>query len=538
MLPEKKHPSALKELLGELNVSVHNVLRARARRSPDVMFARHCDRTWSFSKALDCSSRFAGFIRHVLPKTAQPRVSSFLSNRPEALWGWFGANIAGGIFVAINGEHRGPVLADQLARSGAHILVTEQDMAQHIPSLTESDITHVVFVDEPTISDKAILDQWKDVVVYRLTDVLKFQPIAFDSGSATDPASLLFTSGTTGRSKACLVPHAQLCRGADTVVKAMNLRQSDVFHNWLPLAHIASQQHMVMTALISGASLTFFPRFSLSKFWSEVRSVNATIFSGQGTIGQLLLAQPIQHGDQQNSLRAGVLSAIPDEQRLEFERRFSVEVYDFYGMTEAEPITVAGPGHSRPRGSVGRASGDFELAIVNEEFETVDSGTPGHIVVRPRVPGVMMVGYEGDKDTNAASFNNAWFRTKDLGYLDEDGYLYFVEREKHAIRRGGENISSLEVEKVILSHPDITLCAVVGVESELLGQEVKAVIVSAPGKSISERGVHEWCKNKMATFMIPRYIEIRQNLPYTGFGKLEHDKLRGQVNAVWDAKEK
>ena len=529
-MPKRSGIQSLYSLVNADSASVPEVLRARAELTPDATFLWHEHRCWSFAEALELSRRFAGFLNEIEPDAKDLRVASFLPNRPEAIWSWFGCNLLDGVFVSINRDHRGSVLKDQLVRSGARILLAERGVDDAASLFQDTSIRHVVYVDSATDSSDA-----STIRAYDLEEALGAPSTESVTPRPDSAASLVFTSGTTGRSKACLIPHNQLCRGAGQVVDAMHLRPDDVVHDWLPLAHIASQIHMAMAALVSGARLAKFPRFSRSRFWDQVRTVGATVFSGQGTIGQMLLSEPERDDDCENSLRLGVLSAIPRLQRLQFERRFGVRVFDFYGMTEAEPVTVALPGPDRPPGCVGRATNDFEVAIFDELDRPVPPGTTGLIVLRPRVPSVMMVGYEGNDGIVAKPLHDSWFHTRDLGYLDDEGSLFFVEREKHSIRRGGENVSSGEVEAILLEHPDVVHCAVVGVDSALFGQEIKGVIVKRSDSDLSFESLHEWCKDKMATFMTPRYLEFRDRIPYTSFGKPEYDKLRVPVGPVWDA---
>jgi carnitine-CoA ligase len=520
----------LRELVGEERATVPQLLSARVRRTPDAPFVLHRSRAWTYAAGWRESLRFTGFLEGRL--AGSDRIASYLPNTPETLWTWFGSLASGRTHVSINRPHKGPVLTDMLARSRASLLVTDAAAWPLLPPLRELGFAQVLFVDEvPDAADSAGVDVWTWQHVARSAEGVcrAVDPAA--------PATVIFTSGTTGRSKAVRLPHNMYCRGSAHVADAFGFRPDDVFHAWLPLAHIAGQLHVTMSAVVAGASLALFETFSRSRFWEEVAETRATIFGGLSNLLAMLMMDPERAEDSQSSLRLGMIGNPTPSLQAAFERRFGVTILDTYGMTECEPLTLP-VAAGQPPGSCGQPAPDFELAIYEAQDRPVPPGAVGRIVMRPRVPDVMMQAYEGDEEATVAVWRNLWFHTQDLGRTDAEGFVYFVERLKDSIRRGGENISPAEVEQTLLTHPDVEACAVVGVPDPLVGEEVKAAIVLKLGAKVDASSIRAFASSRMASFMVPRYIEFLQALPLSEIGKVQREELRRLGAETWDAQVK
>ncbi len=520
-------PERLLALVGKGSATIGEVLAARVAATPQAPFIEHQTRRWTYAEAWVESRRFAGFLTtHGL---AGGRVATFLPKCPEALFAWFGASVTRGVYVALNRAHRGAVLRDLAERSGAGLLVTDQAGWEIIGPLLPAAIARVLFIDSLPEMLPAVLQ------AFTWQAIAESDPAVPLSSLPGDLATLLYTSGTTGRSKAVLLPHNMYCRGAANLVDCFGYRSDDRFHDWMPLSHIGGQLHVTMTAVVAGACLVQFPSFSRQSFWDEVRKSGATVFSGFASILSLLLEAPAGLDDRRHKLRVGLIGNMPAEILATFERRFGVTLLDTYGMSECEPLTLPRPG-AMPPGSCGRICPDFEVAILDENDQALPIGEAGRICVRPRVPDVMMRGYEGDAEATVAAWRNLWFHTTDRGRFDTDGFLYFVDRMKYSIRRGGENISASEVEKIFLEHPDIVACAAVGIEDRIMGEEVKLVAVRRAGATTSEAALYDYAGSRMASFMVPRYIELVESLPYTDVGKLKREELSRQGRPHWDAR--
>jgi crotonobetaine/carnitine-CoA ligase len=527
-MEDVRAPLSLHSLIGADAATVPDAFVARARASPDRTFLIFEDQRWTYLQALEHVRRWAGLLGPLMAPSR--RVASYITNQPAAMWPWLGTAWAGGVYVGLNRLHRGVVLEDMLRRSQATILVTESGAVDDLAAINLASLSTILFVD--SVPDRA--RRWPQRIVSP-RDV-EGAPLADRAPSKPgDVASVLYTSGTTGRSKAALIPHNQICRGAARLVDAFGYRPGDVFHNWLPLYHLGGQMHMSMTAIIADGTIALFPRFSLSHFWAEVAEVKATVICGFSAIVQFLWSLPPGPQDRDNTLRVGLISGIPQNIHRDFESRFGMRLFEEYGGTEASAVTAPDPAHPGPLGSCGRATPEFEIAIVDENDRIVPAGTMGEIVMRPRTPDVMFRGYEDDGQATVEAWRNLWFHWGDLGQMDEAGFLTYKGRLKHAIRRRGENISSYEVEQIFRTHPDVAEVAAIGVPSPMGEEDVKAVIVPKTGRHLDGPSLHRFASDRMARFMVPRYIEFRDALPYTNLGKLECEKLREPADGVWDA---
>ena len=418
-----------------------------------------------------------------------------------------------------------------LFRSG-RVLVTEAGAIDVLREIGRLPFETVVFIDSVPPGGEELAGEviaYVDAVrSHRLKNIATSRP--------TDLAGILYTSGSTGRSKAVLLPHNVYCRGAARVAAAWGWTAEDVFHAWLPLFHIAGQMHQTMSMIVVGGSIAQFQAFSRSRFWEQVHESGATIVCGLANVLHLWARTPASDRDRQTTLRSVISAAIPPDLHRQLEQRFGIRIMEQYGMTEGELLTLPhSPDEVAPLGSCGRAGPDFNLAILDGDDLPLPAGSPGEIAVRPKARGLMMLGYDGDESETVRAWRNLWFHTGDMGYLDPDGYLFYVDRRKHVIRRRSENISSFELERTLAGCPGIAECAAVGVPSPLGEEDVKVVVTLQEPGAVTAREIHDFCAAHMARFMVPRYIEIVPEMPRNHVGKIEKEKLRSLPTDVWDA---
>ncbi len=504
------------------------LLATRVETTPDAEFLVWDDDHLSYAEVWTKALQFAAAVGRCGPSR---RVATYLANCPWAVQAVFGTHAAGAVHVAINRQHRGSILRDMLGRSEASILVTDSDALAELV-LDGTAVQTVVTVDS------------LDAPAFRRTG-LRRMPISEFAGTELcdpvpvaplEPASVLYTSGTTGRSKAVLLPHTMLTQGARHVAEAGQFTSTDSLHLWAPLYHIAGQLDLMLPMVVAGGSVVLLPRFSLSNFWKEVERHRCTVFFGFPSTLQLLAktmpAEP-------TGLRVGVVGGIPPELRARFERQLGVRFVDAYGMTEAEPIAISGLGSDAPPSSCGRPTSDWSVSIVDDDDFPVPAGVRGQIVARPRRPGVMMLGYEHDEAATLAAFRDLWWHTGDEGYVDPDGYLFVTGRLSDAIRRRGENVSPRELEEIVCQHSGVTACVALGVDNAELGdQDVKIVVVPDPLYRLTPESLHGWCRERMSPFMVPRFIDMRDHLPLTETGKVQLEELRANGTDTWDSEEK
>ncbi|MCC5870748.1 MAG: AMP-binding protein [Gammaproteobacteria bacterium] len=522
----------LESLVARSRASTPEIFEARAAQTPGALFVMHEGRRWTYAEAWCAIGQYAALFTDLREKSGLERdgfrVASFLSNRPESLWCWFGAHASGHVYVSLNRSHKGELLADLLGRSGAKVLVTEVSALDALPDLNAVGIETLVLCDPA--------NGWRTdgVRVVASDDLVRRAPRYGPYPAPSDLATIMFTSGTTGRSKAVRIPHNMLCRGGARVAEAFDFRATDVVHLWMPLFHIAGQLHQTMAMVVVGGALALYPTFSASQFWDQVRDSGATVFGGLPNVINILWKQKQTPNDARTTLRIGLVGMIPSEIHRAFEQRFGVRLCDTYGMTEMEPLTLPVAGVEMPLNSCGRAGADFEVIIVDDEGLPVPCGENGEIVARPRVPDVMMQGYEGDDGATVALWRNLWWHTGDLGYRDENGFFYVLGRKKHMIRRRGENISAWELESIIVKHPAVDECVALGVPSPLGEEDVKVVLVLNPEAHLDRDEFCEFCVSHMASFMRPRFVEFRDVFPLNDVGKVDKLELVDPVGEQWD----
>jgi crotonobetaine/carnitine-CoA ligase len=506
----------------------------------------------------EVSSRFAnGLLRCGISKGT--KVAVMLSNCPEYLYCWFGLAKIGAVMVPVNTAHKGELLRYILDSSDSEAVVVDSEWLDRLHEI-ESELPKVrtIFVrkvaqaaslrtsrhgqvDLPQSASAGVpgasLESAAGKIPTRsLSELSKHspEPVSADV-SHSDPMTILFTSGTTGPSKGVVMSHNYYHYAARTISAGMEVEPNDVLYTCLPLFHVNAQVCTVLSAMIHGARVAMYEHFSASSFWDEVRSSKATMMLALGAMGNILYKAAPQLDDSDNDVRLAMV--VPPPEDLEgFERRFGLRVvYETFGLTEG---IVAPPRIFEPRrpGCCGKPGEAAEVSIVDEFDESLPPHVTGEIVMRPREPYAMMSGYYKMPEETLDAFRNLWFHTGDLGYMDEEGFLYFVGRKKEAIRRRGENISAFEVERIVNQHPAVLESAAIPVPSELSEDDVKVVVVLNGGRDLRPEDLIKFCEDRMAYFMVPRFVEFRDCLPKTPTQRVEKYKLRaeGHKPGTWD----
>ena len=451
------------------------------------------------------------------------RVCLFLPNVPEVLYTWFGLSLIGGIAVTINTAYRRDEMAYILNNAAASALVAHDSLADVATQAANA----ADCVQHRLAVGGSPADGWQDygLLLDASPELTELPPVA-----PTDVSMLQYTSGTTGNPKGVQVTHQMYVSAGQGFALWTQATADDRFFTCLPYFHANAQYYSTMGTLASGATLIVQDRFSASRFWQQVRDARATVVNFIGMMMPVLAKNDPQPDDADNTVRLFYGSpAFSPEFLADFEQRFGTDIIVGFGMTETCYGTIeAIRGQRRPNSSgQPRRHPDpaFEntVRIVDDAGNPVANGAPGEITIRN--PATMAGYWRNETETNA-SLRDGWLFTGDLGWLDDDDYLYFVDRKKDVIRRRGENISSQEVEDVIKRHERVLDCAIIAVPSDLGEDEVKAYITPRPGESVQPEEVVHWCAENLAYFKVPRYIEIRDELPRTPSLRVRKDVLR------------
>jgi carnitine-CoA ligase len=354
-------------------------------------------------------------------------------------------------------------------------------------------------------------------------DELFAEPGELDGpGPAThdDPAVLIPTSGTTGRSKLVTQTHRAYAMAGEGFPAWLGLTEDDRLMTSLPLFHINAPAYSVLGSIVARASLVLLPRFSASGFLDSARRYGATQFNAIGAMLEILMRQPERPDDADNPLRLGYAGPTPPEERhLEFERRFGVELMSGYAMSETTYGTVW-PRGMRPYGALGVPRQHPRLGHVNEARVTPE----GELELRN--PAVMKGYWRMPEETDAVLSADGWLKTGDLVTENPDGTYTFLGRKKEVIRRRGENVAPAEIEDALVSHPDVVEAAVIGVPSELSEEDIKAFVVMRDGADADFDALREWASQRLTAFKVPSQYEELDELPVTATGRVAKHRLR------------
>ena len=344
-----------------------------------------------------------------------------------------------------------------------------------------------------------------------------------------DVCEILFTSGTTSNPKGVLLTHGNMVYSGYYGNWETSMTSGDRMLTTMPACHSNFQLAALTPVLTARATLIVVEKYSASRFWSQVREYRATLAQCVAMMLRTLMLQPTDPDERKHSLR-DMLYFLPVSAREKeaFEERFDVRILNTYGSTESIGwVLTDPPTGERKWPSVGRAGLGYQAKIIDEEGNELPANRVGEICVKG-VPGrSLMLGYLGnEKATAEALSSDGWLRMGDKGYYDEEGWFFFVDRKSNMIKRAGENISTTEIEEVLTEHPAVKEAAVIGVPDDIRDEAVKAFILPEDGARIDEEEIIEYCRNNMAAFKVPSFIEVVDDFPRTCSMKIEKRLLR------------
>jgi carnitine-CoA ligase len=463
-------------------------------------------------------------------------VACMLGNGPEILLSIFALGKLGAVAVPLNTSARGKGLAYYLDHADSTTLIADAQFLPHIAAIIHltSSLKRLIIVGEPP----AGADLPADLIVLKFNDLRSSNTLAPKTEvKYNDQAFLMYTSGTTGPSKAVMYTHAYALTWAGGFADAHSYRSDDIMYVSMPLFHGNALHSATYGCLLVGATVVVKPKFSASNFWRDIYVYGATLTNLLGSMGDILWNLDASEYERKNTLRQIMAGPIPDRGR-QMEERWHVQLVSCFGLTDfgvSNFSTVDDPPDKF--GSCGLVSSHFEVRIVDDDDFEVPDGQLGEIVLRTKTPWHSASGYYKMPTETANSLRNQWFHTGDLGIRDADGFLYFKDRKKDAIRRRGENISAFEVEQVLMDYEGISeVCAyAVAIDGD---EEVGVSLITTPGHNFVPADLIKWCEGRMSYFMVPRFIDTREDLPRTESGKIQKHSLRkdaqSNVKQLWD----
>jgi len=514
-----------------------------AQERPSEPFLEHVDGgSLTYGQTDELACRWAGALASLGVERGD-RVMTMLEPGLDNTPLWLGIAWLGAIDTGVNTDYRGAMLRYVLEHARARVIVVDEALVDRIVEVAPQldDLPTVVVLggddgpDGPDGPDRPGLG-----VPTRSAAAILAAADPLDVGVEPAPwdiACMIYTSGTTGPSKGVLIPWAQLHAMAVGVFPTEDFGDDEAYYSPFTMYHVSGRLPPFNMALCGGRVVVR-QRMSLTQGWSDIRTHRCTTAIVAGLLTQQLMDQPAGQDDAELPLRRAVIGPVPPNIN-EFADRFGVKVCTAFNMTEISAATWAGWDIENHL-SCGRAREGYpgyHLRLVDEHDVEVPVGEVGELIVRTDVPWTLNAGYFADPERTAQAWRNGWFHTGDAFRRDEDGNFFFVDRMKDCIRRRGENISSFEVEMHVTEHPEVVEVAAIAVPDERSGDEVKVVVVRKPGSELTPEELAGYLIPRMPRFMVPRYIEMADELPKTQATmkvrkvELRHDPFN---EATWD----
>lgn len=459
---------------------------------------------------------------HTLGIAKGSKVALHLNNCAEFFFCWFGLAKIGAVMVPINANLLRNESAYIIGQCETNIVVTGAEfypMYQDIQQQSDLPLRQIILINPPkeTPLSPDVMD------FHALKQAQPAHLIHQETIDVEDTAEILFTSGTTSRPKGVVITHYNLRFAGYYTAWQTALRQDDVYLTPMPAFHIDCQCTAAMPAFTAGATFVLLEKFSARTFWAQVCKYRATVTECIPLMIKTLMMQPQMPWEKRHSLREVLFYLnISEQEKQSFTQRFGVRLLTSYGMTETI-VGVIGdrPGDKRRWPSIGRVGIGYQAQICDQQGNELAVGKTGEIYIKG-IPGKTLFKeyYRMPEESAKALSTDGWLRTGDYGYMDSEGFFYFVERSCNMIKRSGENISCVEIENIISTHPKIMDVAVIGLKDSIRDEAIKAFVVLNEGETITEEEFFRFCESQMAKFKVPSFLEIRDNLARSCSGKI------------------
>jgi crotonobetaine/carnitine-CoA ligase len=513
--------------------TISGMLRERAESDPDKPHVKF-DGDWLSVSHVDAASDRAAAGLVSLGVKKGDRIGFFLANCEALIVLFYACAKVGAVYVPLNIFLKGRFLEYQLHDAGVTVVVVDHDgLTAALPILDNTSVSDIVVVGSTDAETRCNTISYESLVA---SDA----QVPAEERAPRELAAILYTSGTTGAPKGCMLPDGYFSQLPSALCEAGWAVAGDTIVTSFPMFHV-SAVGALLSALVSDASVCFQTTFSASTFMANAKAQGATAVWGVGAMASSILAQPPSPTDGDCSMRMALWVPLSVEQQEAFQRRFSTPVLSAgYGQTEVSPLTISSLQGPRKPGSAGGCVSYLELAVIDDDDMMVPPGGVGEIVVRPANPNVYFFqGYWNNPQATLDAFRNLWHHTGDYGSVDEDGFVTFVDRKKDSVRRRGENVSSFEVEAAIAEHPGVQQVAITAVSSPLGEDDIRASIVAKPGCTLEPEELFEFFCDRLPYFAVPRYVDFRESVPVNALNKVMKHVLReeGLPVSAWDFEE-
>lgn len=505
------------------------VVARRAAQDPDAVLVSFADgERWSGKEILARMHAMAELLADN-GVCRGDRVPAWLPNGADLLQAWLGCNYLGAVFVPLNTDFRGSILAHALRECDAQLMLLHPQLAGRINDIGDAAPARLVLCGKKA-GGSSDVEHDNAIHLEQLPRSADVVPPAAELAT-WDLEMVIFTSGTTGPSKGVLCPYGHIYSTAQSTYGYLN--SSDTMLTELPIFHVGGAAS-VTAAFCNDARLALYPGFSTQEYWQRIEREGATVTSGLiGSMADFLAQSPPSPTDKNNTLR--MVTLMLTEQAMRVSERFGFSYLSGFNMTE-----LSGPLLSEINcpvaGSLGKPRSGCECRVVDDHDIPVPDGQPGELIVRSQYPWTFFGGYLNRPDATASAWRNGWFHTGDLVRRDSEGNYFFVDRKKDAIRRRGENVSSAEVEAEALQHPGVGEVCAVAVPSEMVEDEILLAYVTSGNEAPTSQELAEFLVPRMPHYMVPRYFRAMETLPRTATNKIRKVEVRDQgiTNDSWD----
>ncbi|WP_164670205.1 class I adenylate-forming enzyme family protein [Virgibacillus doumboii] len=497
------------------DMTIYTYLEKQAKKYKEKPFLYFEEEIISYEEMLNRVNKTAAWLEKKGIKKGDT-VAMMLKNSPEFYYIWFACGALGAIMLPIN-------IASTASELRYFLEHSESKGFIYNPAFKTKEIEEVI-KDVPLLFHQAENQEWENNVKKMDASSHKKQV------GSQDVCGIMYTSGTTAKPKGVLITHENYLYAGHSSVLYQGLTPEDRYLIFLPLFHVNSQYYTSMSTLVVGGSIILLESFSANGFWDNVEKYQPTVSSFVATIIKILLELESHPYEKKHSIRQIGYGLFVTKNDVEaFKERFGIPLYQWFGMTESITTNITTPFYDEMQEdpetgifSIGKAGLGQEVKIVNEEGLECPYGTVGEIIIKS--PSLMKGYYKNEFETNK-TINDGWLYTGDNGYMNDEGYIWFVDRGKDVIKRAGENISSLEIENVLSDHPSVINCAVIAAPDTLREEKVVAYI-ETEDKNLDAETLTAFCQKQLSSFKIPEEYHFVDEFPKTSIGKIQKNLLR------------